>query len=63
MTNSVGLTPTSWGAGPTDHLLARRRTVRHIIGPGQIQDAALTPGAVPRADGTVRYPPQQGSLL
>jgi uncharacterized protein (DUF488 family) len=47
----------------TDYLLVRGRAVQHIMGPGQIQEATLTPGAVTRADGTVRYPPPQGSLL
>jgi uncharacterized protein (DUF488 family) len=47
----------------TDYLLVRGRDVRHILGPGPVQPASLTPNAVGRADGTVRYPPQQGVLI
>jgi uncharacterized protein (DUF488 family) len=47
----------------TDYLLVRDLGVRHILGPGHTDDAKLTTGAVARADGTVRYPPRQASLL
>lgn len=41
----------------TDHLLARGHAVCHIMGPGKVQAATLTPGA--RVDGgQVTYPPQ-----
>ncbi len=39
-----------------DYLLARGERVFHIMGGGRIEPAQLTPGAVPRADGTVVYP-------
>jgi uncharacterized protein (DUF488 family) len=39
-----------------DYLLARGVPVRHIMGPGKIVPATLTPGARPQADGTVLYP-------
>ena len=38
-----------------DYLLARGVEVRHILGPGKIEPAALTPGASLEADGTVSY--------
>jgi uncharacterized protein (DUF488 family) len=40
----------------TDYLLADGRRVEHIMGPGQIISAALTPGALVLATGTIRYP-------
>lgn len=46
-----------------DYLLAAGAEVRHIMGPGKIEPARITPGAVVQADGTVLYPPAQGSLL
>lgn len=46
-----------------DYLLAAGEEVRHILGPGQIEPAALTPGAVPQADGAVHYPGEQGELF
>ena len=46
-----------------DYLLAAGEEVRHILGPGDIQPAALTPGATPQADGTVHYPGDQGELF
>lgn len=39
----------------TDHLLARGHAVQHIMGPGQVKPASLTPGAVVD-DAQVRYP-------
>lgn len=39
-----------------DHLLARDELVRHILGPGHVDPAALSAGAVVRADGAVTYP-------
>ncbi len=39
-----------------DHLLARGEAVFHIMGPGRLEPARLTPGAVVREDGTVVYP-------
>ncbi len=41
-----------------DHLLARGETVLHIMGPGRVEPARLTPGAVVRVDRTVVYPGQ-----
>ena len=38
-----------------DYLLARGRTVLHLMGSGRVEPASLTPGAVPRGDG-VTYP-------
>lgn len=46
-----------------DYLLARGLAVSHILGPGQVAPARLTPGAAPQSDGTVHYPPAQGSLF
>jgi len=40
----------------TDYLLAAGETVKHILGPGHVDDATLTPGAVVRAGGSVIYP-------
>ncbi|WP_251864628.1 DUF488 domain-containing protein [Achromobacter sp. Marseille-Q4962] len=39
-----------------DYLLAGGMAVFHIMGPGHIDPASLTPGAVVRPDGTVVYP-------
>jgi len=39
-----------------DYLLARSIPVEHIMGPGQVVSATLTPGALVLADGTLRYP-------
>ncbi len=39
-----------------DYLLARDVPVEHIMGPGQVTTATLTPGAHVLADGTLRYP-------
>jgi uncharacterized protein (DUF488 family) len=38
-----------------DYLLSARETVLHILGPGKIEPAALTPEAAPQADGTLVY--------
>ncbi len=43
----------------TDYLLARGWNVVHLLGPGQRQEGALTPGARPQADGTIWYPAPQ----
>ena len=40
----------------TDYLLAGGMRVEHIMGPGQVVPATLTPGARVMADGTLRYP-------
>ncbi|HEX7615708.1 MAG TPA: DUF488 domain-containing protein [Thermoanaerobaculia bacterium] len=40
----------------TDYLLAEGTRVEHIMGPGQVVQATLTPGARVMADGTLRYP-------
>ena len=40
----------------TDYLLAAGEQVMHILGPSQVEEARLTPGAVLRDDGTVVYP-------
>jgi uncharacterized protein (DUF488 family) len=39
-----------------DYLLAAGERVRHILGPSQVDEARLTPGAIVRADKTVIYP-------
>jgi len=41
----------------SDYLIARRIPVFHILGPGHVDEASLTRGAVIQDDGTVRYPP------
>ncbi|HXP77784.1 MAG TPA: DUF488 domain-containing protein [Stellaceae bacterium] len=49
-----------------DYLMARGVEVRHILGPGKIEPAKLTPGAVVEAEGKgkVAYrDPQQGPRL
>ena len=46
-----------------DYLLAAGETVRHILAPGKIEPATLTPTAEPRPDGTIVYPAAQGKLL
>jgi uncharacterized protein (DUF488 family) len=40
----------------TDYLLSGGIRVDHIMGPGQVTVATLTPGARVTADGTLRYP-------
>lgn len=45
----------------TDHLLARGHAVEHILGPGQIKPATLTPGAQVAAGGVI-YPAAQMTL-
>jgi uncharacterized protein (DUF488 family) len=39
-----------------DYLLAAGTCVEHIMGPGQIVPATMTPGAIVQPDGTLRYP-------
>ena len=39
-----------------DHLLARGRTVLHLMGEHRVEPAKMTPGAVVREDGKVAYP-------
>lgn len=39
-----------------DYLIAAGETVFHIMGPGHIEPARLTQGAVVRSDGTIVYP-------
>jgi uncharacterized protein (DUF488 family) len=39
----------------TDYLLAAGFEVRHILGPGKIEPASLTPGAVAEAEGKLIY--------
>jgi uncharacterized protein (DUF488 family) len=39
-----------------DYLLAAGETVFHILGPGHVDPASLTPGARPRGDGLIDYP-------
>ena len=47
-----------------DYLIARGKTVLHIMGKGSLEPARLTPGAVIQPDGTVIYPASpQLSLL
>lgn len=40
----------------SDYLIARGETVFHIMGPGRLEPARLTDGAVVRSNGTVVYP-------
>jgi uncharacterized protein (DUF488 family) len=40
----------------TDYLLVEGFAVRHVLAPGKIEPAALTPGAKRQADGTLVYP-------
>ena len=48
----------------TDYLLARGVEVRHIIGPGKIEPAKLTPGAAVEGEGKLSYrDPQKGPPL
>jgi uncharacterized protein (DUF488 family) len=46
-----------------DRLTALGWTVCHITPQGTLAEHELPPFAEPQADGTVRYPPAQGSLL
>jgi uncharacterized protein (DUF488 family) len=39
-----------------DYLLSEGKRVMHILGPGHVDEASLTPGAVVREDGAVVYP-------
>ncbi len=41
----------------TDYLLAEGQPVRHILGPGHIDPAAMTQAAREQPDGTMLYPP------
>lgn len=43
-----------------DHLLAHGQAVFHIMGPGQVVPARLTPGALVQAGGEVVYPAPPG---
>ena len=45
-----------------DYLLAAGERVRHILGPLNIDEASMTPGAVVRGDGTIVYP-AEGSQM
>jgi uncharacterized protein (DUF488 family) len=48
----------------SDYLLAGGVEVEHIMGPGKIEPARLTPGARPQPDGTILYAGEvTGSLL
>ena len=47
----------------TDYLLAAGDQVLHILKPGTIEQAGLTPGADPQSDGTLHYPGEQGELF
>ena len=40
----------------TDYLLERGIKVVHIMAPGKVEAASMTPGAEPQADGAVLYP-------
>ena len=46
-----------------DYLIAARESVFHILGPGKIQPARLTPAARDTVTGTLVYPKQQPSFL
>jgi uncharacterized protein (DUF488 family) len=39
-----------------DYLMANGETVMHIMGPGRLEQARLTPGAIVRPDKTIIYP-------
>ncbi|HYE03300.1 MAG TPA: DUF488 domain-containing protein [Phycisphaerales bacterium] len=41
----------------TDYLLVRGVAVEHVLGPGQVRAAILTPFARPGADGIIEYAP------
>jgi len=43
----------------SDYLIARNAPVFHIMGPGHVDAASLTRGAVIQPDGTVLYPPAE----
>ncbi|HVH78366.1 MAG TPA: DUF488 domain-containing protein, partial [Stellaceae bacterium] len=47
----------------TDHLLVRGVDVRHIMAPGKIDPASVTPGAELQPDSTILYPAAQGQLI
>ena len=52
----------------TDYAIARGIPVKHIMGPGDVDAASITPGAMPQGDGEILYPPpeknpEQGRLL
>lgn len=40
----------------SDYLLAAGHEVFHIMGPGKVEPAKMTPGAEPRPDGEILYP-------
>lgn len=42
-----------------DHLLVRGEEVLHIMGPGKIEPAELSAGALPGEDGSLTYPPDR----
>lgn len=47
----------------SDYLLTAGVAVAHIMGPGKIEPATLTPGVEPLADGSILYPSASGSQL
>lgn len=46
-----------------DYLLAAGHDVRHILGPGQVEPARMTPEAATQPDGRIHYPAAQPFLL
>jgi uncharacterized protein (DUF488 family) len=46
-----------------DYLLAAGEEVQHIMSPGTVERATLTPGAEPCPDGSILYPAAQGLLI
>lgn len=46
----------------SDYLLAAGHEVFHIMGPGKVEPAQMTPGAEPQPDGGILYPPSTGGL-
>ena len=46
-----------------DYLVAAGVKVDHILGPGHIEPASLTPGAVPQPDGAILYPTPEAVQL
>jgi uncharacterized protein (DUF488 family) len=47
----------------TDYLIAAGDQVVHILGPDKTEPGRLAPEAEPQADGSLRYPAAQGTLL
>ena len=46
----------------SDYLLAQGMPVEHIMAPGKVENASLTPDAMPQPDGTILYPEKTAQL-